>query len=56
MITTMNYCVRTRNQGFIFKPTRNWDEKDETFEFVIHDWSDSDYMKIQRVGGASLAQ
>ena len=41
MYSTVNYCVARRKQRLFLKPTRNWDEKDNTFEFVIQCWLDS---------------
>ena len=38
MLTTMDYCVRTRNQGLFLKPTRNWDGKVKTFAFFYSQW------------------
>ena len=56
MITTMNYCVGTRNHGLFHTSTWNWDEKDETFEFVVHSQSDFDYANNPKIGGVSWAQ
>ena len=43
MLTTINHCVGTLNQGSFFKPMRKWERKDKSCEFVIHGKSDSDY-------------
>lgn len=32
MLTTMNYCVGTINQGLFLKPERNWYGNEKTFE------------------------
>ena len=39
----MKYCVDTKGRGWLLKPTRKWDGKDESFEFKVCGRSDSDY-------------
>ena len=36
------------NQGLFLKPTMNWDGEDNSFEFVINGWSDSNYAKNEK--------
>ena len=45
IVTTMNYCVGTTNQGSFLMPARKQDTKDNTSEFLILGWSDSNYAK-----------
>ena len=39
----MNYCIATKDKGWILKSKRTWDGKDKSFEFVLDGKSDSDY-------------
>ena len=39
----MKYCVNTKEDGWVLKPSRTWDGKDKTFKFLLRGKSDSNY-------------
>ena len=47
MHRVMNYCVTTKDKGWVLRPNRTWDGKDKSFEFVLEGKSDSDYAVCQ---------
>ena len=44
----MKYCVDTPERGWLLKPTRKWDGKDQSFRFRVWGKSDSDYAKCPK--------
>jgi len=43
----MNYCVTTKDKGWVLRPNRTWDGKDKSFAFMLDGKSDSDYAVCQ---------
>jgi hypothetical protein len=41
----MEYCVSTRERGWLLKPSGTWNGRDKGHKFKIHGYSDSDYAK-----------
>jgi len=38
----MNYCVTTKDKGWVLRPNRTWDGKDKSFAFMLDGKRDSD--------------
>jgi len=45
MLRVMRYCVDTKEEGLVIQPNKEWDGKDNKFEFEITGESDSDFAK-----------
>ena len=43
MKRVMKYCVSTRDLGWTLKPSRTWDGKDKSFEFIVSGECDSNF-------------
>ena len=43
MLRIMKYCIMTKDDGWVLKPSRKWDGKDKSFKFNIRGKSDSNY-------------
>ena len=47
MHRVINYCVTTKDKGWVLHPNRTWDGKDKLFAFMLDGKSDSDYAVCQ---------
>jgi len=51
MHRVMNYCIATKDKGWMLRPKRTWNGQDKSFAFLLDGKSDSDYAVCQKTRG-----